>query len=165
MGRNGAQWGKYGRPHMSTLVPAQNYVGNFQHTLDAKNRLTIPAEWRSVDGAESFLALPHPEGYIAVLPPEEVQALRAKVAQKALSDREAQDTLNRLFSRAFSFSYDKQGRVGLPDALLAHAGIKKDAVLNGTLTKFGIWSPDRWSKVEQRTDGENYADAMRRMGI
>ena len=56
-------------------------------------------------------------------------------------------------------------RISLDEALIAHAGIKRDAVLVGSLTKFNIYAPARWGKVEDRTSGENFGDLMRRLGI
>ena len=53
----------------------------------------------------------------------------------------------------------------LDAALIAHAGLKHDAVLVGSLTKFNIYAPARWGKVEDRTSGENFGDLMRRIGI
>ena len=142
------------------------YTGLFRHTLDDKFRLTIPSAWRYAhEGEDTFLATPHPDGYVAVLPPAEVEKLHAKIAQVALSDGAGQDFAARFFAQTQSFSFDKSGRIGLEDALLEHAGIKRDAVLVGSLTKFNIYSPDRWQKVEARTSGENFGDLMRRMGI
>ncbi len=142
------------------------YTGLFRHSLDDKFRLTIPSAWRLAhsDG-DSFLATPHPDGYIAILPPAEVEKLHAKIAQVALSDGAGQDFAARFFAQTQSFSFDKAGRVGLEDALIAHAGIEKEAVLVGSLTKFNIYAPSRWAKVEARTSGENFGDLMRRMGI
>lgn len=142
------------------------YTGLFRHALDDKNRLTIPSAWRSAhEESDTFLATPHPDGYIAVLPPSEVEKLYEKVAQKALTDRDAQDAFSRFFARTFSFSFDKQGRFGVGADLLAHAEIRKDVVLVGSLTKFAIWSPARWQKLEARTTGEHLGDLMRRIGI
>lgn len=142
------------------------YTGLFRHSLDDKNRLTIPSAWRYAhEEADTFLATPHPDGYIAVLPPSEVEKLHAKIAQMALSDGAGQDFVARFFAQTQSFSFDKAGRTGLDAALLTHAGIKKDAVLVGSLTKFNIYAPSRWEKVEARTSGENFGDLMRRIGI
>jgi MraZ protein len=142
------------------------YTGLFRHTLDDKGRLTIPSAWRLAHAeGDTFLATPHPDGYIAILPPAEVEKLHAKIAQMALSDGGAQDFAARFFAQTQSFSFDKAGRIGLEDALVAHAGIEKDAVLVGSLTKFNIYSPARWEKVEARTSGENFGDLMRRIGI
>jgi hypothetical protein len=72
------------------------YVGSFRHNLDAKNRLTIPARWRFAgdEKGEHYLALPHPDGYVMVLPPAEVEKLYAKVSEKLLSDRDALEWLS-----------------------------------------------------------------------
>ena len=142
------------------------YTGLFRHSLDDKFRLTIPSAWRFAhEEADTFLATPHPDGYIAVLPPAEVEKLHAKIAQVALSDGAGQDFAARFFAETQSFSFDKSGRVMVGDRLLGHAGIEKEAVLVGSLTKFNIYSPARWQKVEARTSGENLGDIMRRMGI
>ncbi|MCR6656308.1 MAG: mraZ [Opitutus sp.] len=142
------------------------YTGLFRHTLDDKGRLTVPSAWRSAHAeGETFLATPHPDGYVAVLPPAEVEKLHAKIAQMALSDGAAQDFAARFFAQTQTFTFDKAGRIGLEDALLEHAGIDGDAVLVGSLTKFNIYSPSRWEKVEARTAGENFGDIMRRIGI
>lgn len=142
------------------------YTGLFRHSLDDKGRLTIPSAWRYAhEEADVFLATPHPDGYIAVLPPAEVEKLHAKIAQLALGDGAGQDFAARFFAETQSFSFDKAGRIGLQDALLAHAGIDKNAVLVGSLTKFNIYSPERWEKVQARTAGENFGDVMRRLGI
>jgi MraZ protein len=142
------------------------YTGLFRHTLDDKFRLTIPSAWRGAhEDGDTFLATPHPDGYVAVLPPVEVEKLHAKIAQIALSDGSGQDFAARFFAQTQSFSFDKAGRIGLEDALLAHAGIERDAVLVGSLTKFNIYAPARWAKVEARTAGENFGDIMRRLGV
>ena len=71
----------------------------------------------------------------------------------------------RFFAASHAFTFDKQGRISLTDELRAHAGIDKDAVLVGTLSKFNIYSPARWTKGEERTAGDNLGDSMRRIGI
>lgn len=142
------------------------YTGLFRHTLDDKGRLTIPSAWRTTHGEEdAFLATPHPDGYVAVLPPSEVEKLHAKISELKLSDAAAQAFAARFFSQTQTFSFDKAGRAGLSAELLKHAGIGKDAVLVGSLTKFNIYSPARWQQEEARTAGENFGDLMRRLDI
>ncbi|MFO1451538.1 MAG: mraZ [Opitutaceae bacterium] len=150
---------------MTTLGKA-SYTGLYRHALDDKNRITIPSSWRAAHAeGETFLATPHPDGYIAILPPAEVEKLHAKFAQVPLSDGPGQDFAARFFSRTQALSFDKQGRIMLNPELLAFAGVEKEAVLVGSLTKFSLYSQERWTKVEQRTSGENYGDLMRRLGI
>jgi MraZ protein len=142
------------------------YTGLFRHTLDDKGRLTIPSAWRAAHAAEdTFLATPHPDGYIAVLPPGEVEKLHEKISAMKMSNAKAQAFAARFFSQTQDFSFDKAGRIGLSEALLKHAGIDKDAVLVGTLTKFHIYSPARWQREEEATAGESFGDAMREIEL
>ncbi len=142
------------------------YTGLFRHTLDDKGRLTIPSSWRYAHATEEkFLATPHPDGYIAVLPPKEVDVLHARISGMKMSDAKAQAFAARFFSQTQDFSFDKAGRIGLSSELLKHAGIEKDAVLVGTLTKFNIYTPARWQQEEASASGENFGDLMRQMDI
>lgn len=142
------------------------YVGSFRHNLDAKNRLTIPSKWRFAgDDQDVYLALPHPSGYIAVLPPAEIESLQQKVMEVKLSDRDGQDFINRFFAEAHSLGCDKQGRIGLAEGLIRHAGIEKESLLVGTMTKFNIWSPGRWEGLNERTGGDTFGDLMQKIGI
>jgi MraZ protein len=141
------------------------YTGSFRHTLDDKNRLTIPSAWRSAHAPEdTFLIVPL-DGYLSVLPPAEVQKLHDRVAAQALSDSEAQEAAAVFFSKTLSFSFDKAGRVMLTPELCAHAGIAKDAVLVGSMNKFNLYSPTQWDRVQAATAAQKPGDRLRRMGI
>ena len=142
------------------------YSGRFEHTLDDKNRLTIPSLWRwAHTDTETFLAMPHPDRYIAVLPPARVAKLIAQVSEMKLSDQDAQAVKSKIFSEALSFTFDKQGRFGISADLLRHAGIAKDAVLGGMGDTFNILSPARWTDMQRSTAGANFGDMMRRIGL
>lgn len=144
------------------------YSGGFDRTLDEKNRLTIPSAWRWLHTeADTFLAIPHPDGYIAVLPPARLAALLADIAGKKISDSEAQAVKARIFSEALSFTFDKQGRFGVTAELLDHAGIAAggDARLIGMGDTFNIMTPVRWAQFKRDTAGENFGEMMRRIGL
>ncbi|MGF0068498.1 division/cell wall cluster transcriptional repressor MraZ [Candidatus Spyradosoma sp. SGI.093] len=125
---------------------AQYFVGEFRHKLDAKNRLTIPSDWRfSADDARSvYLAIPDPSGCISVLPPEKVAQLLEAASQSTLSAPEKQRALTMLARISCKVVCDKAGRISLDARLLAHAGISGDAVLVGAFKKFNIWNPERF---------------------
>ncbi len=149
---------------MST--PAKTfYTGSFRHTLDDKNRLTIPSGWRSAhaEGA-TFLAVPL-DGYISVLPPIEADKLHDRISAQTLGDSEAQDANADFFSKTLSFSFDKAGRVMLTPELCSHAGITKDAVLVGSMNKFNIYSLAHWERVQAAMAAQKTGDRLRRMGI
>ena len=126
------------------------YSGSFHHTLDDKNRITIPSAWRYVHGEnDEFLAIPQTDGSIAVIPPDTVARIREKKRQIPVSNLAAQQALTRFFSRAHTCTFDKQGRVALTDAHRAHAKITKDVILAGSGDNFVIYSPAHWEQVTQ----------------
>jgi MraZ protein len=143
-----------------------NFTGKFPRTLDDKDRITIPAEWRSAHTKEEpFMAVPHADGYLTVLPTSEVNKLRERFSAAKLNDTKAQDDAAAFFAETQSFACDNFGRVSLEAELLRHAGIGKDAVLVGSLTKFNIYSPACWAQVRARAGGGKMGEAMRRLDI
>ena len=141
------------------------YSSNFRHTMDDKNRLTIPSAWRFTHGENDvLLAVPQPDGYVAVLPPLEAARLRAKIDGIKYGDRGGQDFAAVYFSRALQIWCDKAGRIALNDDLVAHAGLQKnaEAVLVGVSSKFFIYSPAHWQRVQDRT-AALMAETMQRL--
>lgn len=162
------KWGVLGRTGATLMALSGKtlYTGTYRHNLDDKGRLTIPSAWRVAHGeSDQFLAAPNPGGYVSVLPPTEVEKLYDKVATVPLSDTQAQAEIAAFFAIAQAFTFDKQGRIALNAELLQHAGITKESVLNGSLTKFNIYSPERWAAIAQRSSAASQADFLRRYGI
>lgn len=126
------------------------YVGTFRHSLDAKNRLTVPSKWRfpGDDGEASYLALPNPNGSITVYPPRMTAVLEERVGKVSmLGDKDELAVLINLFATGDRFGCDAQGRIGVSEALKRYAGVDKETVLVGTVTTFHIWSPERFAVV------------------
>ncbi len=143
-----------------------SYTGLFRHTLDDKNRVTIPASWRTAHAnGDVFLAVPHPTGYIAVLPPAEVDRLRERMSEIPLADAAGQEFAARFFAQSQGVWFDSQGRMMFNAELLKHAGITGEAVLTGTLNKFFVYSPERWQELMGRTSTETHLDVMARLRI
>jgi len=146
------------------------YVGTFRHSLDAKNRLTVPAKWRfpGDDAEGSYLALPNPNGSITVYPPKMTAALEEKVGNVSmLADKDELHALINLFATGDRFGCDAQGRIGVPEDLKSYAGLLKEVVLVGTITTFHIWSPERFAGIRPTTPGKlNFDPAiLRKYGL
>lgn len=141
------------------------FVGTFRHAVDDKNRVAIPAKWRAAArGSQEFYVLPDPTNCLVVLPASAMEKMLERVDDISIGEYERRNVLRLISSGAHSTPCDNQGRVGLTEELLKHAGIEKDAVLVGVLTKFEIWSPDRLADVKRNTT-QNFAEAAKQLGL
>lgn len=133
---------------MSAAASEIDYVGEYSHRLDARNRVTVPSSWR-VPGDEGnyYFAWAHPEGCVAVFPPEMLAELREKAKGIRQSDIKGQMLLRRIFAKGHKFGCDKQGRILVPKSLLDHAAIEKDLYLVGAGRSFQIWSDARYQPM------------------
>lgn len=149
---------------MTTLPPVVDYFGEFTHRLDARNRVTVPSNWR-VPGDEGnyYFAWPHPEGCLAVFPPEMLAELKNRALDLKVSDPKANRLLRIVFGRGSKFGCDGQGRILLPKNLLAHAGVEKEVVMVGLGRFFQVWSSDRFSSADD--DKFDMLSAMQELGI
>ena len=130
------------------------YNNTYYHTLDAKNRLFIPAKYRELLG-EEFIIFKGPEKCLYVYDKETFE----KISQQFI------DTPNRMiqrsfFSQAVDVSPDKQGRVTLSADQVEHAGLTRDAVIAGTGQRIEIWAAENFAEstitIEQIADMGTY---------
>jgi MraZ protein len=159
MAESGANRDKYAA--MSEATSTMAYVGEFVHSLDARNRVTVPSCWRVAgDDGNYYMAWPHPEGCIVVYPPHMQEELLAKAKAVKLSDVKSQAMLRQIFGRAFKFGCDKQGRILIPDPLKGHGKIAKRVSLVGLGHYFQIWDA---SRREAEESGFDLLEAMAQM--
>ena len=124
------------------------FRGTYQHTLDAKHRLTVPARFRDeleaglviVKGVDPCVELWHPDEFQA-----HVDSATANLATMAPQMRQM---LRLMQGSAFDTVPDKVGRVGLTEPLREHAGLGKDVVLIGVGRCLELWDRERWAQVE-----------------
>jgi MraZ protein len=127
------------------------YTGQYRHTLDNKQRLSIPASFRKMLGeGEVYLATPNPGGFISVLPPAATAQLQEQFAKVPRHDTESREGIAWFSSMSSDLKFDESGRVALSDELREFAGIKKDVVIVGELTEFSIYDREMWEQVEAR---------------
>ena len=130
------------------------FRGHFEHSLDAKNRLSIPARFRASFSAGVVLAK-DPEPCMAVWTPDTHEA----IIERALGGMNPMGSQYRKVSRfyqgnSFETDLDASGRVILPPPLLGHAGIAKEVVVVGVGDHLEVWSDERWREQQQALDAE-----------
>ena len=125
-------------------------MGEYNHVIDAKGRLIIPAKFRDQLGA-SFVITRGLDGCLFGYPQAEWQRLEAKLAALPLTKRDARAFVRFLYSAATECELDRQGRVNIPAILRQHASLQKDCVIIGVSNRFEIWSADRWNDYSATT--------------
>jgi MraZ protein len=124
------------------------FHGIHEHSLDAKNRLTIPARFRAELAGGVFLT----KGFETCLQLY-AAAEYDEIAQRALAgvnplSKEARELNRHLFGNAFPTELDGAGRIVVPPPFLAHAGISKDATLIGAGQCLEIWDRATWQRYD-----------------
>ena len=140
------------------------FLGTHQNRLDAKGRVSIPAPFRaglrsgSESGACAVVLRPsHKHSCIEAWPIEVFNALAGPVDRLDLFSDEEDDFTTALYADAHRLEADKEGRVLLPDMLVAHAGLADAVCFMGKGPTFQIWEPNaaaqRMAEARQNARG------------
>lgn len=140
------------------------FLGTFRHAVDEKKRVAIPAKWRAAKGSQEFFVLPDPTGCLVVLPASAMEKMLERADDISIGEYERRAVLRVIGGRAHGSACDGQGRIGLTEELLQHAGIDNEAVLVGVLTKFEVWAPARLADQERQA-AQNFAEAAKQLGL
>ena len=140
------------------------FWGEFRHTLDAKNRLFIPAKHREELGESFMVAKSIRDDCLKVYSMAEWEDYISPILRM---ERKASEAILRALHRdAAQVSPDSQGRIVLPAALVAHAGIKKTAVVVGCGKYAEIWSEENYESVVVNGENiENIKDMLESCGL
>lgn len=123
-------------------------MGEYMHTIDAKGRVILPADFRSEIG-ESFIITKGLDSCLFIYTMTEWENLSTKLKQLPLAKAEARAFVRFFFSGARQLECDKQGRFLVPAALRAHAKLQKDVVLIGISSRIELWSREEWNRYNE----------------
>ena len=140
------------------------FMGEYNHTIDAKGRLIIPAKFREQLGDE-FVVTKGMDGCLFVFDNSEWQVFAEKLRSLPMIDKEVRQFTRFFLAGAASVEVDKQGRILLPSVLRDFAGITKDTVLIGVGSRIEIWSKDRWEGTVTYQDMDEISTHMVELGI
>ena len=140
------------------------FMGEYNHTVDAKGRLIVPSKFREQLGDE-FVVTKGLDGCLFVYENTEWKALEEKLHALPLTNANARKFSRFFLAGATTCEVDKQGRILLPAVLREFAKIDKDAVLVGVGSRIEIWSRDNWNQSHTYDDMEEIAENMEGLGI
>jgi MraZ protein len=142
------------------------FLGEFEHTIDDKGRITIPAKFRGRLAAGVVVTMGI-DPCLWLYPADVWAELAQQISTLPLTDSKAREFRRQVFGGASDSVPDKQGRVNLPSYLREYGNIDKQAVIVGLYDHCEIWNPDRWRERQERShnDPEGRAEQFASLGI
>ena len=141
------------------------FMGEYNHTVDAKGRLIVPSKFRDQLGDE-FVVTKGLDGCLFVYTLDEWRKIEEKFRDITATSKDARKFARFFFSGAATCEVDKQGRILLPPVLREYADLQKDVVLAGVLSRVEIWSKDRWlENTYEEDEMDDIAEHMAELGF
>lgn len=127
------------------------FMGETQHSLDAKGRVTVPAKFREGLGSR-FVANRGFDGCIALYPMDAWKEIEAQVRSMPLTKSAARSFARSFFAGASELELDRQGRILLTPAHREYARIDKEIYVIGVDNRVEIWAADRWASYSKAAE-------------
>ncbi|MGB9698627.1 MAG: division/cell wall cluster transcriptional repressor MraZ [Thermodesulfobacteriota bacterium] len=145
------------------------FRGRFEHTIDAKGRVSIPAKFRELlaEKYDDRLIITNFDRCLVAYPFEEWRVLEERISSLSLVKKEVKAFQRFFISGAVECPIDKLGRVLIPPSLRDYAQLEKSVIFAGMLKRFEIWSKERWIEEIKRSeeDFESMAAALADLGL
>ena len=139
-------------------------IGEYEHTIDAKGRLSMPSKLRR-DMGEAFIVTKGLDGCLFAFSQEEWKNFETKLKSLPLSDKNARNFVRFFLAGATECEIDKQGRFLIPSNLRTAANLEKEAVIIGVGTRLEIWNKDSWTSKDEEISADEIAENMTMLGI
>ena len=139
-------------------------IGEYEHSLDAKGRLIMPAKLRE-DIGEKFIITKGLDGCLFAFSLEEWKNFEQKLRALPISNKDARAFSRFFFAGAIDCEIDKQGRFLISSNLREFAGLTKDVLIVGMDSRLEIWSKDKWTECDDDISADEIAEKMEMLGI
>ncbi|UJG57357.1 division/cell wall cluster transcriptional repressor MraZ [Bacillus paralicheniformis] len=128
------------------------FMGEYQHTIDSKGRMIVPAKFREGLG-EQFVLTRGLDQCLFGYPMSEWKLIEEKLKALPLTKKDARAFTRLFFSGATECELDKQGRINIASPLLNYAKLEKECVVIGVSNRIELWSKEIWEQyVEEQED-------------
>ena len=139
-------------------------IGEYEHTIDAKGRLSMPSKLRR-DMGEAFIVTKGLDGCLFAFSQDEWKNFETKLKALPLSDKNARNFVRFFLAGATECEIDKQGRFLIPSNLREAGKLEKEAVIIGVGTRLEIWNKEVWASKDEEISADEIAENMTMLGI
>ena len=124
------------------------FIGEYEHSVDAKGRVIMPAKLRE-DIGEKFILTKGLDGCLFAYSQTEWANFEEKLKTLPLTNKNARDFVRFFLSGATECEIDKQGRFLIPNNLRSAANLNKEAIIIGVGTRLEIWDKETWQNCDE----------------
>ena len=139
-------------------------IGEYEHSLDSKGRLIMPAKLRD-DIGEKFIVTKGLDGCLFAFSIEEWKNFENKLRALPISNKDARAFSRFFFAGAMDCEIDKQGRFLISSNLRNFAELTKEVVIIGMDSRIEIWSKEKWLHCDEDISADEIAEKMEMLGI
>lgn len=140
------------------------FMGEYNHTIDAKGRLIVPSKFREALG-DVFVVTKGLDGCLFVYDHAEWNVFEEKLKALPLTNKDARKFVRFFLAGAAEVEVDKQGRILVPNVLREFAQLDKDVILIGVASRIEIWSKERFEEMAAYDDMDEIAEHMAELGL
>ncbi len=143
------------------------FRGRFEHTVDAKGRLSVPVKFRDLlaETGDTRLVVTTYDGCLIAYPYAEWEILEERIAGLSEFKQETRVFLRFFYSSAADCPIDRLGRVLIPQPLRDYAKLEKEVVLVGAFKQFEIWNKSTWDAAEAVVSKDEISAMLERLGL
>lgn len=142
------------------------FIGEYTHSVDDKKRLSVPAKFRKDLGKQAVITLGLNK-CLSLYTAKEWKAFAEKLSGLSMGKSEDRGFSRAMLSGAFEVEIDTIGRILIPEALKAYAGIKEKVVLTGVYNRVELWDEETWKayKAEMVAGADRMAEQLGERGV
>lgn len=164
--QSGAKWGNMSARRGSVGSrgggDAGMFVGTFEHSLDDKGRVVLPATFRAQLAEKGFLS--QLDRCLGLWTEEGFTDMAGRLQDKVRSGETSQESLRAFAANAHEVRPDSQGRITIPQRLREFASLDREAVVIGAFGRIEIWNADRWNDQTTLAD-DSLTQAVTSLGL
>ena len=123
------------------------YLGSFQHQVDEKGRLSLPAQFRRESGGQTLVLVHVFPDSLTLYPESTWEGVQEKLRDAMRGSPANRAWALRLTANAVEVEPDKQGRILVPQRMQDAVGIAGAALVVGAIDRIEIWNPERFTAV------------------
>ena len=128
------------------------FVGKYYYTLQAKNRISLPTDFR--EQTDKWIVTRGLDGCLFIFKQLDFETEAANLSQRSFTKKANRDFIRLMVNEAQQIETDNNGRVHLPKYLIDYADLNKDLVIVGSFNRIEIWDRDRYHQYIDQIEGQ-----------